>query len=362
MAHSQADRGELNGDAATEMSRDLLAFASELLSFAEREHGRLPHRRTFILPGVSLAIGYSAPQFAELCDRAYLSAPAPEDVQSVALAVLDYEALPHMPRWRGPAPGFHDVTSGLAAHGLRAAYDAGHSTWDIYDPARGLGVRAMQATTLRPPWEPSFPLRLLLHWAARDPRRGMIHAGTLGNRGYGVFLVGAGGSGKSGTTLSGILHGLTSVGDDYVAVSSPGTIIEALPVLRRMKQDVAGLRRLGLEAGKGALDGPPNWQGKVEFDFEALAAGARAERLTMTAILMPHIARAPSSSFRPATAKEAMIAMAPSSLFQLHGSWREDFGLIASVARTLPAFHLDLSEDPKEIAAAIRSFLDSRAR
>jgi hypothetical protein len=361
MAHSQAERAELNGMAATETSPKVFAFASELLSFAEREFARLPGRRRFALPGASLTIGYSSPQFAELCDRAYVSVSPADDARPVTIAVVDQEAMPHMPRWSGPAPGFHGVTTVLAEHGLRAAYDADHLTWDIYDASRALGVRAMQATTLRPPWEPSFPLRLLLHWAGRSPERGMVHAGTLGHEGRGVFLVGAGGSGKSGTTLSGILNGLGSVGDDYVAVSSRGSIVETQPLLRRMKQDVDGLRRLGLETGKGGLDSPPNWQGKIEFDFEALVPGARAEHLAMTAILMPHIARASSSSFRSATAREAMIAMAPSSLFQLHGSWREDFGLIASIARALPAFHFDLSESPVEIAAAIRAFLEGRA-
>lgn len=362
MAHSQADRGELSAVASAVTPPMVLTFANELLNFAERTHARLPGRRVFSLPGVSLAIGYSTPRVAELCDRAYVSTSAAEVTQAVNLAVLDHEAMPDMPRWSAPAPGFHGVTTALAEHGLRAAYDAEHLTWDIYDPSRALGVQAMHATSLRPPREPSFPLRLLLHWAGRSAVCGMMHAGTLGHEGRGVFLVGAGGSGKSGTTLSGVLNGLSSVGDDYVAVRSDGGIVEARPVLRRMKQDVGGLRRLGLEPGKGALDSPPNWQGKIEFDFEALVAGARADRLSMTAILMPHITRAPSSSFRPASAREAMIAMAPSSLFQLHGSWREDFGLIASVARALPAFHLDLSEDPVEIAVAIRSFLEGRVR
>jgi hypothetical protein len=176
-----------------------------------------------------------------------------------------------------------------------------------------------------------------------------------------VLLIGAGGAGKSGTTLSGILNGLSSVGDDYIAISATGDRVEAYPLLRSMKQDIGGLQRLGLVAGKGALGGPVNWQGKVEFDFEALAPGARAERLAVTAILLPHIKQTPSSSFRPASAREAMMAMAPNSLFQLHGSWREDFSLIASVARALPAFHLDLSEEPAEIAAAIRAFIETGA-
>jgi hypothetical protein len=362
MASAQADSGGVGRTAADSLGK-VVAFAKQLLSFAEQEYGRLPVRRVFALAGRSIGIGFSTPEYAGLCDRAYLARSSRfGDEPQVRLAVLDCESLPLMPRWTGPAPGLHEVTTVLAEQGLRGAYDARYTTWDIYDPTQALGAQAMQSTSLRPPWEPSFPLRLLLHWAGRAAERGMIHAGTLGHEGRGVLLVGAGGSGKSGTTLSGVLNGLSSVGDDYVAVSTTSGAVAAQPVLRLMKQDIRGLRRLGLKPGKSPLDGPPNWQGKIEFDYGALTAGARAERLAMKAILMPHIAISPASSFRPASAREAMLAMAPSSLYQLHGSWREDFGLIASIARALPAFHLDLSDDPAEIAAAIRAFIEDRAQ
>jgi hypothetical protein len=364
MASPQTDRGGVAAAASPSrtLSARIRAFAGELLNFAEREHARLPVQRTCELLGASLHIGFSAPGYAELCDRAYLPRlPAAGGARKVKLAVLDHASLPSMPRWVWPAPGLGNVMAVLAEHGLRGACDADYAIWHVYDPTRALGVQAMRAATLRPPWEPSFPLRLLLHWASRTAESGMVHAGTLGHAGNGVFLVGAGGSGKSGTTLSGILHGLASVGDDYVAVRCAGGRVEAEPVLRLMKQDIRGLQRLGLEAGRGVLDGPPNWQGKIELDFARLAPGTRADRLAMKAILMPHVARSRSSSFRAASAREAMLAMGPSSLYQLYGSLREDFGLIASIARTLPAFHLDLGEDPAEIAACLRVFIERRA-
>ena len=362
MASPQADCGGVAAEPLTYQSVRIRAFADELLDFAEREHARLPVHRTCELPNASLDIAFSAVDFAEFCDRAYMPRPpAAGGARKVRLAVLDHASLRSTPRWAGPAPGLGNVMAALAGHGLRGACDTDYATWYVYDPARALGVQAMQTTTLRPPWEPSFPLRLLRHWASGTAESGMVHAGTLGHQGNGVFLVGAGGSGKSGTTLSGILHGLTSVGDDYVAVRIADGRIEAEPILRLMKQDTCGLRRLGLEVGKGALDGPPNWQGKIELDFARLVPGARAERLAMKAILLPHVSRSPSSSFSPASAREAMLAMAPSSLYQLYGNLREDFSLIASIARAVPAFHLALGEDPDEIAASIRTFIEQRA-
>jgi hypothetical protein len=363
MAGPQADRGAVAAEASASrtFSARIHAFASELLDFAAREHAHLPVQRVCELPDASLHVSFSAADYAELCDRAYLPRlPAAGGVRKVRLAVLDNASLPGTPRWAWAAPGLGNVMAALAEHGLRGACDTEYAIWYVYDPARALGVQAMQTATLRPPWEPSFPLRLLLHWASRTAESGMVHAGTLGHQGSGVFLVGAGGSGKSGTTLSGILHGLTSVGDDYVAVRCADGRVEAEPVLRVMKQDVRGLRRLGLEPGKVALNGPPNWQGKIELDFARLVPGARAERLAMKAILLPRVSWSPSSSFRQASAREAMLAMAPSSLYQLYGSLREDFRLIASIVRAVPAFHLDLGEDPAEVAASVRAFIEQR--
>jgi hypothetical protein len=304
-------------------------------------------------------MGFSDPAYAAVCDRTYLPSAAAQPHPEVSLAVVDKAKRPDLPQWTGAPPGLGNVTNALAQRGLRGAYDSDHSTWHIYDPERAVGVQAMESAALRPPWDGSFPARLLIHWAGRAFHSALIHAGTLGHNGTGVLLAGSGGAGKSGTTLSGILHGLSSVGDDYVAVCSTDRGVEAWPVLRLMKQHARGLQRQGLDTRRNIF-GRPNWQGKLEFDLEALVPGARAKRLAIKAILIPHIARLSATSFRPASGRGAMMALAPSSLYQLYGNWKEDFGLIASIARRLAAFHMELSEDPAEIADAIRSFIAGR--
>lgn len=336
----------------------LANFCRSLLDFAEREFKNLAAERTFHFPGRSLRIGCSSPAYAELCDRAYFAAAAREnEAQPLAtIAILDHVSLPDLPFWRAASPGMGNVAVALSGRGLRGAYDPDHGIWYVYDPERAWGVQAMPSFESRPAWEGSFPARLLIHWSARSGDRGMIHAGTLGHNGQGVFLAGAGGAGKSGTTLSGILNGLESAGDDYVAVRVGPGEIETRPVLRLMKQDAAGLRRLGLQSDQRVFEGP-NWQSKFEFDFENVMPGSRAQRLAMHAILLPQISAAQVSSFFPASGREAMMSLAPSSLYQLYGTWKEDFALLASLARALPAYRLILSEDPAEISGAIRNFI-----
>ncbi|MBS0232030.1 MAG: hypothetical protein JSR99_00920 [Proteobacteria bacterium] len=340
----------------------ICAYCRMLLDFVELKFENLPLRRTFQVPGASLRLGCSSPEYARLCDRAYLAPSASDDdtLRPVTLAILDHASLPELPFWPGASPGMGNVALALAERGLRGAYDPDHRIWYVYDPDRALGVQVLPSFDARPAWEGSFPARLLIHWSARSDDRGTIHAGTLGYDGSGVFLAGAGGAGKSGTTLSGILGGLKSAGDDYVAVRVANGKIETRPVLRMMKQDAVGLRRLGLNSEESVFEGP-NWQGKFEFDFDEVMPGSRARRLAMKAILIPQISGASRSSFRPASGREAMMALAPSSLYQLYGTWKEDFSLLASIARALPAYHLTLSERPAEIASAIRDFICERS-
>jgi hypothetical protein len=50
----------------------------------------------------------------------------------------------------------------------------------------------------------------------------------------------------------------------------------------------------------------------------------------------------------------------PSGVLQLSGDQVEGIGFLAHLARNLPAFKIKLSENPVEIADAIRSFLSKR--
>ena len=114
----------------------------------------------------------------------------------------------------------------LAGHGLRGAYDPEHRNLVHLHPARALGVRAMQAASRGRLGSHRFRCGSCCTGPAAAAGNG---SSTRNPRvsGDGVLLAGAGGAGKSGTTLAGILHGLSSVGDDYVAVRANGGRVEA---------------------------------------------------------------------------------------------------------------------------------------
>ena len=263
-----------------------------------------------------------------------------------------------MPRcvWTDTVIGGGPVRDALEADNLLGVHDPDRDLWQFYDPEAGEGVQLMPSADTPPPWEASIPLRLFIHWAMHGIGRPLVHAGTLGFDGACVFLAGPGGSGKSGTTLSGILDGLASVGDDYVLAEATPDDVIARPIVKIMKQDPEGLRRLGLDPA-GPLFQGPNWQGKFEFEFERLCPASQAPALKGTAILLPWVSGGRQTVAHPASAKEAMLALAPSSFAQLFGSWRADLGFLAEFCRRMPAWRVELGSDPVEVAGFVRNFL-----
>lgn len=291
--------------------------------------------------------------------RALLNQAATATMGSMRVLVCDRQSHPDLipPSFAVERHGLGAYISALEAAGLYGSYDSDYGSLQLLDPSCGAGVQLLPARGAVPPWERAFPLRNFLHWGAVCQGQRLLHAGTLGLRGRGVLLAGAGGAGKSGTVLAGLCHGLRSVGDDYILLDPALDGIFAQPVMRLMKQDQTGLARLGL-AGEMDRFGARNWQNKFEFDFEELFPGSRATRLKIGAVFLPKIGTEARSSLRPASTREVMFALLPNNLQQLPGAAQQAMAVIARIARDLPGYHLSLSSDPAEIAASIRAFLE----
>ena len=257
------------------------------------------------------------------------------------------------PVWRARYYQEREVEAALRGTPYLLAHDPDRGFWQAFDRSSGRGLQFMRSPTGYPPWEPGSPLRNFLHWQLMGARRGLIHAGTLAVGGRGVLLAGPGGSGKSGTVLAGLLHGLATVGDDYVLADLRDGL-SLRPIFRTLKQDPAGAARLGLRLRPRA----PNWQGKLQLTVDEVAPAALVQQIVPVALLCPRVAHAPRTTFRPLDAKSAFQALAPSGVSQIPGDRAASFALSAAVTRALPCHAVDLGTDPAEIAAALRDFID----
>lgn len=324
--------------------------------------GTLPGEAVlFSLPRLKLTASIASAGYAALCRRALVDDARNGDAQQSAMhvAVVDHATQSELPRarWSAPSFGMGQFVRRLEASGLAGSFDAEHGIWQFHAPRRSCGIQTLQHAGQFPPWEAGFPLRNFLHWGYQAQGMRLVHAGTLGHQGRGVLLAGAGGAGKSGTTLAGISHGLTSVGDDYIAIAQDASCATAYPVMRLMKQDQQGLARLGIDPVGRAL-GTPNWQGKYEFDFAELVAGARAPSLALTAILLPRITDRAKCRILPAPMRDALYGLLPNNMGQLPDGLRQCLSFVTGLAKALPAYHLELGSEPEDIAQTIARFLE----
>jgi hypothetical protein len=253
----------------------------------------------------------------------------------------------------------HEVASLLEQAGLRASYFYDLDHWQIFDPEAAFGVQLMRGPNDFPPWELAAPLRPFLHWHYARQGSRLAHCGTLGLDGSGVLLAGAGGSGKSGTVVAGLLNGLQSIGDDYVLLDA-GAEVVGYPVFATLKQDQAGFDRLGLKDWLPRA-GPLNWQGKHEFRLQDVSESSPPARLSITALLVPRLGDEARTRIEPISRRDAMLAFAPSSIQQMPGERESGFAFFSNVARKLPCYALFLGREPKEIAGVIAEFLETTA-
>ncbi|MCW5715884.1 MAG: serine kinase [Bauldia sp.] len=329
---------------------DVAAYARGLLEAAAALPRAGLHRRWFSPFGLPIEGYFTDPAYADMAAANIASTPGNVARDTATLFLVDAASI----GWAPPlhmAEEYHrpQFNAAMAAAGLRSWYLPAAPMWQVYSPGLRVGVQLVATRGRTPPWESGGPLRTFIHWALPDGAR-LCHAGTVGVDGAGVLLVGAGGSGKSGTTLAGIAAGLETVGDDYCIVAMGPQSIEARPVFRILKQDPGGVRRV---YGPDADHGPVNWQGKWEIHVSRLERPPLAERLALKAIVMPKVALVERSEIRPIPAPLALRAFMPSNVAQLPDGEAEGVRFTAELCRRLPTFELLLSRDPDDIAAAI---------
>ena len=151
-------------------------------------------------------------------------------------------------RWHDPLTHRDDFDRTLERAGLRALPPYMPRLWEFMDREENWACQLTETRSDLPIWDAGAPLRIPLHWASLDRGRRLVHGATLGDDRAAILITGPGRTGKSGMTLTGIAHGLKTVGDDYVVIE-PGDPPVAWQAFRLLKQDRAGISRLpGLAA------------------------------------------------------------------------------------------------------------------
>jgi hypothetical protein len=226
----------------------------------------------------------------------------------------------------------------------------------MIDLQKGLALYWVHEARSLPYYEIGSPLRTILHWwADRDPYQ-FVHAGAVGTRDGGVLLAGKGGMGKSTTALACLDAGMLYASDDYCMVragSDPRVYSVYNTAKLRGDLDVERFPRLAplvsnktrLESDKALLFLNQHFPERVCRD------------LSLKAILMPRVTGRKGEGLRPAGRAEVLLALAPSTLFQLPGAGADCMRTISRIVVSVPGYHLEVGSDLGAIPGVIEELL-----
>ncbi len=288
----------------------------------------------------------------------HLTTATPADNAALSVALFDDESTGvHMvpAPWSGAAYQKRGHIVGYNDERNRTAYERGVDILQTFDADRAGAVYWTRSARIMPWWEASFPLRTTLHWwSATTPSLQPVHTGAVGHAHGGVLIAGRGGSGKSTTALACLDAGLAYAGDDYVLVDVDRPHAYSLYGTAKLRPE--NLHRFphleSLVSNPDVLDEQKALLYLYRHRSEQLVRG-----FPLRAILLPRVTGARGSRLAPATARDAVAAIAPTTMFQLPGHSEELFDKVNRLADALPTFWLDAGTDLATIPAVIDDLL-----
>lgn len=185
-----------------------------------------------------------------------------------------------------------------------------------------------------------------------------VHSGLVANAGDGVLIGGRSGSGKSTTSLLCAQAGFSYLADDYVGIPPAVNGRQlAYSLYASLSLEQVHSRRFEVLRASD-MGGQLCAESKLPFDVAETFPDRMARQCTVRAVVLPKLAHISHSRLRPATAAEALLKLAPSSVLQL--PFIQPFialERLAALLRSVPSFWLDLGSDFDSIPLCVAEAL-----
>ncbi len=283
--------------------------------------------------------------------------PTSDDpVFTVSLFDTESTGVPMVPApWDAHAFGPRGEIVGYNDDRFRTVYQPGVDILQVFDAERPGAVFWSPSFQFVPWWESSFPLRTGFHWwSTTTPSLQPMHAAAVGRADGGVLIAGRGGAGKSTTSLACLDGGMLYAGDDYTLVDVDRPMVYSLYSTAKLRPE--NLHRFPhlerLVANADALETQKAMLFLYRHRPEQLSAG-----FPVRAIVLPRVTGRPHTDVVPATARDALVAIAPTTMFQLPGESPEVFAKVSRLTRTVPSYWLDVGTELSEIPVAVDELL-----
>lgn len=212
------------------------------------------------------------------------------------------------------------------------------------------------------PHERARPLPFVLNVWYNDQDVQILHAGLVARGQQGALLGGAGGVGKSTTTLACLLAGFDVLGDDFVGLSGASSrSFAGLSLYSTARLHIDHLQRFPTLApfASSTMDE----QERKSFLLLARVAPLRlVVRVPIKAILLPRVVDSEQSHLRICTKRDALWTMAPTCVLKVAPA--NDLGGLARLRHLIdavPCYWLELGRNLESIPTCVGEALASSA-
>jgi hypothetical protein len=355
MPQPQVLPSDIPGKGQVSRSVEYFQSAYELFKSSQQVTGLV--ERSYIIGGYRIRLSFSGSALLSLTSALEHLAADDHSTPDLTICLWDSESTGQRmtPRpWQEDDFLARGVIQGYNTERIYTAFQHGSGAISVLDKERNLAIFWAPDPRL-PYWEEGSPLRTILHWWLLSRGLQLVHAAAVGNSTGGVLIGGKGGSGKSTTALACLESNLSYVGDDYTLLGlDSGPVVHSLYNSAKLNSDhvqrfpallpkISNPERLADE--KALLFVNEHYPLKV------------ATRLPVRAILLPRITGLAETRLKRVSVAMSLAALAPSTIFQLPRAGSEAFKFLATFARQLPCFSLEVGTDLSAIPPVIEGLL-----
>jgi hypothetical protein len=355
MSTSQVVPSEIPGKEQASRSVEYFQSVYKLFKSSQQVTGRV--ERSYIIGSYLIRLSFSGTALLSLTRALDHLATDDQSTPALTICLWDSESTGQrmIPRpWQEGDFLARGVIQGYNTERICTAFQHGSAAVSVLDKERNLAVFWVPDPRV-PYWEEGSPLRTILHWWLLSRGLQLVHAAAVGNSAGGVLIGGKGGTGKSTTALACLESNLSYVGDDYTLLGlDSGPVVHSLYNSAKLNND--HIQRFPSLLPK--IANPERLVDEKALLFiNEYQPSKVATRLPVRAILLPRVTGLAETQLKRVSVAVALAALAPSTIFQLPRAGNEAFKFLATYARQVPCFSLELGTDLSTIPLVIEGLL-----
>ena len=248
---------------------------------------------------------------------------------------------------------------------IRSLSDARHYTiynhhtgaMNLIDIENNRALFWAQAVRYLPWWICGSPLQRILHCWMKHQGKQLTHAGAIGTSTGGVLLAGKSGSGKSTTALACLENGLQYVSEDYCLIATtPQPYCYSVYNSAKLEPNT-----LKMFSHLNAYCSNP--QRKLQEKAFLFQQHIYPERIIsgfpIRAVLILDVTSNPHTQIKPASIVQGLLALAPSTMFQLSNCDQQTLDIFTTLLQQVPCYKLALGRDLQQLTDVIKQLIQA---